>query len=73
MYLQDELQHKATYGHFNSKLFGEATHISPFIAREKQDSDKRKVIKDLFWPVGLVSTTLRIVKTTGKGDSNVEN
>ena len=47
MYLQDEIQHKAIYGTFNSKPFGETTHTSPFITRTKQDSDERRVIIDL--------------------------
>ena len=51
-YLQDEIQHKAIYCPFDSKLFGEATHVYPFITRTKQDSHKRRVIIDLSWPVG---------------------
>ena len=51
-YLQDEIQHKAIYGPFDSKPFGEATHVSPFITCTKQDSEKRRVIIDLSWPAG---------------------
>ena len=43
-YLNDELEHKAIYGPFESKPFGEETHISPFITRHKPDSSKRRVI-----------------------------
>ena len=46
-YLHDEIQHQAIFGPFKSKPFGEITHISPFITRNKQDSDKRRVIIDL--------------------------
>ena len=31
MYLEDELRHKAIYGPFEHKPFGDLTHISPFI------------------------------------------
>ena len=51
-YLQDEIQHQAIFGPFKNKPFGEITHISPFITRNKQDSDKRRVIIDLSWPIG---------------------
>ena len=49
-YLNDELEHKAIYGPFEDKPFGENTHISPFITRYKPDSSKRRVIIDLSWP-----------------------
>ena len=49
-YLNDELDHKAIYGPFEHKPFGEETHISPFITRHKPDSSKRRVIIDLSWP-----------------------
>ena len=49
-YLQDELHHNAMYGPFDSKPFGEFTHVSPFITRHKPDSNKRRVIIDLSWP-----------------------
>ena len=51
-YLQDEIHHQAIFGPFKHKPFGEITHISPFITRNKQDSDKRRVIIDLSWPIG---------------------
>ena len=49
-YLKDELHHNAMYGPFDSKPFGEFTHVSPFITRHKPDSNKRRVIIDLSWP-----------------------
>ena len=49
-YLNDELEHKAIYGPFEDKPFGDKTHISPFITRHKPDSNKRRVIIDLSWP-----------------------
>ena len=50
MYLEDELGHKAIYGPFKHKPFGDLTHISPFITRYKPNSSKRRVIIDLSWP-----------------------
>ena len=50
MYLEDELGHKAIYGPYDHKPFGELTHISPFITRKKTNSNKRRVIIDLSWP-----------------------
>ena len=52
LYLQDEIRHQAIYGPYDSKPFGDITHTSPFITHTKQDSDKRRVIIDLSWPVG---------------------
>ena len=49
-YLNDELEHKAIYGPFKNKPFGQENHISPFITRHKPDSSKRRVIIDLSWP-----------------------
>ena len=51
-YVQDEIKHKAIYGPFKSKPFGDISHISPFITRKKQDSDKRRVIISLSCPEG---------------------
>ena len=50
-YLQEEKGFKAIYGPFNEKPF-ERLHCSPFITREKPDSENRRVIVDLSWPKG---------------------
>ena len=50
MYLQDECKFKVMYGPFKKPPFGQYTHVSPFITREKQGSTKRRVIVDLSWP-----------------------
>ena len=50
MYLEDEIAHKAIYGPYTHKPFGNLTHISPFITRLKPDSQKRIIIIDLSWP-----------------------
>ena len=49
-YLLEERKHGAIYGPFLQKPFGEDTHISPFITRNKPGSSKRRVIIDLSWP-----------------------
>ena len=51
-YLQDEIHHGAMFGPFSSPPFGQDTHVSPFITRTKQDSEKRRVIIDHSWPPG---------------------
>ena len=51
-YINDEIEHVAIFGPFKNKPFGEETHVSPFIIRHKQNSDKRRVIIDLSWPQG---------------------
>ena len=51
-YLKDEIKHNAIHGPFKNKPFGDDTHISPFITRDKPDSNKRRVIIDLSWPHG---------------------
>ena len=50
-YLQEEKGFKAIFGPFNEKPF-KNLHFSPFITREKPDSDNRRVIVDLSWPKG---------------------
>ena len=50
-YLQEEKDFKAIYGPFTEKPF-ENLHCSPFITREKPDSENRRVIVDLSWPRG---------------------
>ena len=49
-YIQQEIEHQAMYGPFNTFPF--TCHISPFMTRIKQNSDKRRVIVDLSWPQG---------------------
>ena len=49
-YIQEELQHKALYGPFESVPF--KVHVSPLMTREKQNSDNRRTIVDLSWPLG---------------------
>ena len=51
-YLKTELEHKAIYGPYNDPPYGKSTHTSPFITREKSDSNVRRVIIDLSWPEG---------------------
>ena len=50
-YLLEELQHKAILGPFDVPPV--PLHISPFMTREKNGSDKRRTIIDLSWPKGL--------------------
>ena len=50
-YLQTELTHGAIIGPFSNPPYGEDTHISPFMSRDKQDSDNRRIIIDLSWPI----------------------
>ena len=52
MYLSDEIGHQAIAGPYDQPPYGDATHISPFMTRDKSDSEKRRVIIDLSWPVG---------------------
>ena len=51
MYLNEEINFKAIQGPFNSPPFPDM-HCSPFITREKPNSNKRRVIVDLSWPMG---------------------
>ena len=48
MYLSDEIGHQAIAGPYDQPPYGDATHISPFMS----DSEKRRVIIHLSWPVG---------------------
>ena len=50
-YLQDEKGFGAIVGPFSKKPF-KNLHCSPFITREKPDSENRRVIVDLSWPKG---------------------
>ena len=49
-YIQDELQFGAMTGHFDEKPC--ALHISPFMTRDKAQSELRRTIIDLSWPKG---------------------
>ena len=49
-YIAEELKHGAIYGPFHGQSF--PCHISPFLTRHKPNSDNRRVIVDLSWPVG---------------------
>ena len=48
-YLKEEISHGAIVGPFESTPINNC-HFSPFMTREKSDSDKRRVIIDLSWP-----------------------
>ena len=50
-YIQVESEMKAIHGPYVEPPFGQATHISLFITREKNNSANRRVIVDLSWPV----------------------
>ena len=47
-YIQEELKHEAMLGPFDHKPI--SLHISPFMTREKPDSEVRRTIVDLSWP-----------------------
>ena len=49
-YIQTEMQYGAIYGPFAQSPF--PCHVSPFLTRDKPDSDKRRVILDLSFPSG---------------------
>ena len=51
-YLDTEKQHKAIYGPFKDPPYGDKTQVSPFMTRDKTDSENRRVIIDLSWPQG---------------------
>ena len=51
-YLDTEMEHKAIFGPYRDPPYGESTHVSPFMSREKPDSDNRRIIIDLSWPLG---------------------
>ena len=51
-YLDTEIEHKAIFGPYKDPPYGKSTHVSPFMSREKPDSDNRRIIIDLSWPLG---------------------
>ena len=50
-YIQEEVGFKAMLGPLDNKPFD--VHVSPFMTREKSDSDSRRTIMDLSFPKGL--------------------
>ena len=51
VYLKEEIDNKAMLGPFATPPI-ENLHISPFMTRENSNSDNRRVIIDLSWPIG---------------------
>ena len=49
-YIEIEKEHKAIFGPFTLPPYGESTHVSPFMSRDKPDSENRRIIIDLSWP-----------------------
>ena len=49
-YINTELAHKAIFGPYIDPPYGSQTHVSPFMSREKSDSNNRRIIIDLSWP-----------------------
>ena len=47
-YIEEELTYGALYGPYESVPF--KVHVSPLMTREKQNSDKRRIMVDLSWP-----------------------
>ena len=50
-YIEEEVNHKAILGPFHTDPISKM-HFSPFMTREKPNSDTRRVIIDLSWPKG---------------------
>ena len=50
-YVQEEFQHEAIIGHFDTIPY--QIHISPLMTRAEQNSDKKGTIMDLSWPKDL--------------------
>ena len=69
-YIQEELQHGAMLGPFDQKPL--PLHISPFMTREKPDSEVRRTIVDLSWPKNF-SVNAGVMKDTHLGSSFVLN
>ena len=49
-YIKTEAKHAAIYGPYRDPPYGPSTHVSPFMSREKPDSQNRRIIIDLSWP-----------------------
>ena len=56
-YLDTERQHKTIFGPYKDPPYGNSTYVSPFMSREKPDSDNRIIIIDLSWPLGVSVNT----------------
>ena len=50
-YLGIKLNRGAIAGPYNSPPFANDTHISPFVSKPKADSENRRIIIDLSWPL----------------------
>ena len=51
-YIDTEMEHQAIYGPYTEPPYGDHTQISPFMSREKADSENRRIIIDLSWLKG---------------------
>ena len=51
-YIETEKNYQAIYGPYKDPPHGNKTHVSPFMSREKADSENRRIIIDLSWPKG---------------------
>ena len=49
-YIKEEIKHGAIFGPYEHKPIN--LHVSPFMTRDKPDSDTRRTIVDLSWPKG---------------------
>ena len=49
-YLQEEIKHNAILGLFSTPPF--PVHTSPFLTQDKANSETKRVIVDLSWPLG---------------------
>lgn len=65
LYILTETQHGALLGPFDVSPFL-GYHTNPLMTREKRDSDKRRIIMDLSWPIG-ASVNTGIPKDTYLG------
>ena len=50
-YIKTEQDHKAIFGPYEIPPYGDNTHVSPFMSRDKPDSENRRIIIDLSWPL----------------------
>ena len=69
-YIWEELKHGAILGLFKHKPI--PLHISPFMTRDKPDSDTRRTIVDLSWPKGQ-SVNARVQKDEYLGSHFILN
>ena len=69
-YIQEKLKHEAMLGPFDYKPI--PLHISPFMTREKPDSEVRRTIVDLSWPKNF-SVNAGVMKDKYLGSSFVLN